>query len=106
MQKGVNNRLATGDQISIQIGVVNVDEIPAGKQGDARVVVDGLGLSSENYSFSTTFGIRTYNFSDDSIGSHESPSWFNEARFEISVHWGVYAVPAWGNLGRNETHVE
>jgi alpha-L-fucosidase len=32
----------------------------------------------------------------ESIDSRPMPGWFNEAKFGIFIHWGVYAVPAWG----------
>ncbi|KAH0588435.1 hypothetical protein H2248_004283 [Termitomyces sp. 'cryptogamus'] len=27
---------------------------------------------------------------------HETPSWWNGAKFGIFIHWGVYSYPAWG----------
>ncbi len=31
-----------------------------------------------------------------SVDSRPIPAWFDEAKFGIFIHWGVYAVPAWG----------
>jgi alpha-L-fucosidase len=31
-----------------------------------------------------------------SINSRRVPAWFDEAKFGIFIHWGVYSVPAWG----------
>ncbi len=31
-----------------------------------------------------------------SLDQRVSPSWFNDAKFGIFIHWGVYSVPAWG----------
>jgi alpha-L-fucosidase len=31
-----------------------------------------------------------------SIDSRPIPQWFNEAKFGIFIHWGLYSVPAWG----------
>jgi alpha-L-fucosidase len=36
----------------------------------------------------------------ESIDAHPIPAWFDEAKFGIFIHWGVYSVPAWGPLGR------
>ena len=33
-----------------------------------------------------------------SIDSRPIPSWFQQAKFGIFIHWGVYAVPAWRKL--------
>ncbi|KAG6888215.1 hypothetical protein C0995_009750 [Termitomyces sp. Mi166 len=30
------------------------------------------------------------------LGMHETPSWWNGAKFGIFIHWGVYSYPAWG----------
>jgi alpha-L-fucosidase len=106
VQKGSINRLASGDQILVQIGVINVDGISARTHGEARVVIDGHGVTSKDYAFSTLSGIQTYNSSDNSLGFHETPTWFNDAKFGIFIHWGVYAVPAWGGVGKNETYAE
>jgi alpha-L-fucosidase len=32
----------------------------------------------------------------ESIDSRPNPQWFEEAKFGIFIHWGVYSVPAWG----------
>ncbi len=36
----------------------------------------------------------------ESIDSRPLPEWFDEAKFGIFIHWGVYSVPAWGPKGR------
>ncbi len=35
----------------------------------------------------------------ESLNTRPTPPWFNEARFGIFIHWGVYAVPAWSGKG-------
>ena len=32
-----------------------------------------------------------------SLGRHGTPDWYRDGKFGIFVHWGVYAVPAFGN---------
>ena len=32
----------------------------------------------------------------ESLGSRVAPSWFDEAKFGIFIHWGVFAIPAFG----------
>ncbi len=34
-----------------------------------------------------------------SLAEHETPAWFEDAKFGIFIHWGVYAVPAWAPRG-------
>lgn len=42
---------------------------------------------------------QTWNTNWDSITKHETPVWFNDAKFGIFIHWGVYSVPAWAPVG-------
>jgi alpha-L-fucosidase len=30
----------------------------------------------------------------DSLNSRPTPSWFQDAKFGIFIHWGVYSVPS------------
>lgn len=32
-----------------------------------------------------------------SLDSRPLPGWFDEAKFGVFVHWGVFSVPAWGS---------
>ena len=34
-----------------------------------------------------------------SLDARPIPGWFDEAKFGIFIHWGVYSVPAWGPKG-------
>jgi alpha-L-fucosidase len=36
----------------------------------------------------------------ESIDSRPNPQWFEDAKFGIFIHWGVYSVPAWGPKDR------
>lgn len=33
----------------------------------------------------------------DSLENYKIPSWYEDAKFGIFIHWGVYSVPAFGN---------
>jgi alpha-L-fucosidase len=35
----------------------------------------------------------------NSLGRHQTPEWFKDAKFGIYTHWGVYSVPACGPNG-------
>ncbi len=34
-----------------------------------------------------------------SLDARPTPGWFEDAKFGIFIHWGVYSVPAWGPKG-------
>jgi alpha-L-fucosidase len=42
------------------------------------------------------FSQQKYEPSWESIDSRPVPAWFEDAKFGIFLHWGVYSVPAWG----------
>ena len=33
----------------------------------------------------------------ESLSQYQPPEWYRRAKFGIFIHWGVYAVPAFGN---------
>jgi alpha-L-fucosidase len=45
----------------------------------------------------------------ESIRTHQVPQWYDEAKFGIFIHWGLYSVPAWatplGELGKVDWNV-
>ncbi|GMU20186.1 MAG: alpha-L-fucosidase [Phycisphaerae bacterium] len=36
----------------------------------------------------------------ESLDQRPNPAWFDEAKFGIFIHWGLYSVPAWGPKGK------
>jgi alpha-L-fucosidase len=95
---GIINRLQKGDQSLVHVGIVNNAGVAPGTQGEATVRISGDGVQVSS-TFNATFGIAPYEEDFDSIYAHESPPWFNQAKYGIFIHWGVYAVPGWGNVG-------
>ncbi len=41
---------------------------------------------------------RLYHPTIDSLASHRLPSWFDDAKFGIFIHWGLYSIPAFAPL--------
>ncbi|KAG6809084.1 hypothetical protein H0H92_001679 [Tricholoma furcatifolium] len=39
--------------------------------------------------------IENWTSNTDLLKTHETPAWFNGAKFGIFIHWGVYSYPAW-----------
>jgi alpha-L-fucosidase len=56
-------------------------------------VVFALGLASGVASE------KRYEANWASLDSRPIPAWFDEAKFGIFIHWGLYSVPAWGPKG-------
>ncbi|KAJ4294980.1 hypothetical protein N0V90_006988 [Kalmusia sp. IMI 367209] len=99
-------RLHAGDQIRVNVGVKTKRNVTPGSTGAAIVVVKGKGIHCSKYTFNAIFGIREYEPTYESIYSHDSPDWYDNLKYGIFIHWGPYAVPAWGNVGENETYAE
>eukprot|EP00164_Ancoracysta_twista_P001134 GFYU01001487.1.p1 GENE.GFYU01001487.1~~GFYU01001487.1.p1 ORF type:complete len:497 (-),score=143.01 GFYU01001487.1:99-1511(-) len=44
-------------------------------------------------------GETPYDPTWESLDKRPCPSWYDEAKFGIFIHWGVYSVPAWAPVG-------
>ncbi|KAJ6192144.1 glycoside hydrolase superfamily [Bipolaris maydis] len=96
-------RLRPGDEARVRIGVVSEREEIAQM---ATLVISGTYMPTTHYAFPANFGIMDYEPTDVSIYSHETPSWFDDGKYGIMVHWGPYSVPGWGNTGNQESFAE
>jgi alpha-L-fucosidase len=105
VQAGRIKRLRPGDQVMVEVGVVNKARVKPGSYGNATVNLANAHFQTA-YTMNATYGIGEYQPTYESIYTHESPSWYNNAKYGIFVHWGVYAVPGWGNSGKNESYAE
>ena len=36
-----------------------------------------------------------YTATQESVTKHQIPQWYQDAKFGIFIHWGIYAVPAY-----------
>ena len=46
---------------------------------------------------SLSYGSAHYKPTWESLDSRPLPSWYDEAKFGIFIHWGVYSVPSFGS---------
>ena len=54
----------------------------------------GLGLANV-----TIAAQPAYEAKWESLDRRPTPAWFLDAKFGVFIHWGVYSVPAWGQVG-------
>jgi len=47
----------------------------------------------------STLNGQNYKPNWESLDKRPVPSWFQDSKFGIFIHWGVYSVPAWGPTG-------
>ncbi|KAJ7609992.1 glycoside hydrolase family 29 protein [Mycena polygramma] len=94
--RGVVNRLMPGDQVRVDVFVENVNS--GAEAANATVIVrDAQGrvvLSSPGWAVAPL--VETWTAEKEVLERHETPSWWNGAKFGIFIHWGVFSVPAWG----------
>lgn len=58
--------------------------------------------SSKNYEINrgeslSNLSDKKYDPTWDSLDSRPLPSWFDDAKFGIFIHWGVFSVPSFGS---------
>ncbi|OTB12539.1 glycoside hydrolase family 29 protein [Daldinia sp. EC12] len=102
VEKGHLKRLCPGDQKIVTIGVKSNATSPV----DASVLVDD-GLTKRTFEFDNIqFGLTDWTTDLDNLARHESPDWFNDAKYGIFIHWGPYSVTGWGNSSPYESYAE
>lgn len=94
-------RLCPGDQKRVNVGVTG-----SANATTVTVSLTGAGVDQTASFSGIDFGFETFTTDLDSIGKHESPQWFDDAKYGIFIHWGPYAVPAYGGVAPNETYAE
>ncbi|ESK90547.1 glycoside hydrolase family 29 protein [Moniliophthora roreri MCA 2997] len=89
---GVINRLVPGDQ-------VRVDVLVSGVQDGTNATVEikdshGQSLGTSE-GWPTSALIEQWSADANMLSKHETPTWWNKAKYGIFIHWGVYSYPAW-----------
>ncbi|KAI3319793.1 glycoside hydrolase family 29 protein [Xylariaceae sp. AK1471] len=104
IRPGNVKRLCPGDQKVIKIGVEGSSNGPV----NVSVVIEtGNSINQQKIDFSDVeIGLTDWTPDLDNLARHESPDWFDGAKFGIFIHWGVYAVTGWGNSTPHESYAE
>ncbi|HEY3716261.1 MAG TPA: alpha-L-fucosidase [Jatrophihabitantaceae bacterium] len=98
VQPATITELAPGDEARVEIGITSAG-LPAGLPLDGTVRVKGQGVAASQAVY-LSVGIPAYLATDASLSQHQSPDWFNNGKFGIFIHWGIYSVPAWAPVGQ------
>jgi len=99
-------RLFPGQYVVIQVGVKNKLSVPAGSACSVTLTATWAQSHSTSTTFSGTCGFGDYTADTNSLSWHWTPDWYNNAKFGIFSHWGIYSVPAYGNVGSSEDYAE
>lgn len=93
------HRLDPGEQARVRVGIRNRTGTAPGTEQDGTVTVHGRGTQVASNRRTLTLGTADYRPTETSLAGHRAPYWFNDAKFGIFIHWGVYSVPAWAPVG-------
>ncbi|GLZ29930.1 alpha-L-fucosidase [Lentzea sp. NBRC 105346] len=88
-------RLAPGEETRVRIGIRSTKQSTV--EGTVFALAAGVKAAQRA---KLTLGTPDYLATDASLGTHESPYWFDDAKFGIFIHWGLYSVPAWSPPGK------
>ncbi|KAI0010686.1 glycoside hydrolase family 29 protein [Xylariaceae sp. FL0662B] len=102
VKQGHLKRLCPGDEKVVTIGVESSSN---GLVNTSVVIDDRVSQRSINFK-SIELGLTEWTTDLDNLARHESPEWFNDAKYGIFVHWGVYSVAGWGNSTPYESYAE
>ncbi|KAJ0319610.1 hypothetical protein Brms1b_003768 [Colletotrichum noveboracense] len=95
-------RLCPGDQ---KVVVVGVEGSSSGPTTAAVEISDGTSKKTTSVE-GVEIGLTEWTSDLESLSKHESPDWFDEAKYGIFIHWGPYSVTGWGNSTPYESYAE
>ncbi|KAF5364987.1 hypothetical protein D9758_008190 [Tetrapyrgos nigripes] len=98
VRSGSFSRLVPGDQARVDVFVTQDDSEGSGDDTGATVeVMDSTGkVVGTSTGWPVTKLVEKWTPDRDVLGLHETPTWWNNAKYGIFIHWGVYSYPAWG----------
>ncbi|THV04606.1 glycoside hydrolase [Dendrothele bispora CBS 962.96] len=89
---GTVNRLVPGDQARVDVFVTGSTD-NSNATVEVRDSTENTVGTSEGWDTSAL--IENWVPDRDVLNVHETPTWWNNAKFGIFIHWGVYSYPAW-----------
>jgi alpha-L-fucosidase len=92
--------LAPGEEQRLRIGIQPRSGVTPGTQVDGLVTVRAASKPVASDAARLTLGVPDFQPTDASLQSHQAPYWFDDAKFGIFIHWGVYSVPGWAPVGQ------
>ncbi|CBX99860.1 hypothetical protein LEMA_P074490.1 [Plenodomus lingam JN3] len=103
-------RLISNQAAIVQVGIRNKANVAAGTQCSGTVTATygakyGTPITV-NSPVTGMCGIGNYTQSADSINRHWNPDWFNDVKYGIFIHWGIYSAPAYGGQPPNQDYAE
>ncbi|KAH7383402.1 glycoside hydrolase superfamily [Cadophora sp. MPI-SDFR-AT-0126] len=103
-------RMAAGESVLVQVGVTNKPGVAQGASGSANLTLTygtkyGPAITTSKV-INGMAGFADYIADSNNLSYHSNPDWFHEIKYGIFIHWGIYSVPAFGNVGWQEDYSE
>lgn len=102
VRAGYIPRLMPGDEVIVEILVK-----PTGKSSEFTNAHVEFTLGDSHWTrpvqvegSKLVFDFGEWSSDDADTEQHTSPAWFNNAKFGIFIHWGLFSVPAWAPVPR------
>ncbi|KAI6529597.1 hypothetical protein MCOR10_003667 [Pyricularia oryzae] len=106
VQPALVRRIMPGQEVVVQIGVKNKPTTPRGTSCSVTIQASWGESLSTSTTASGVCGFGDYAADRTSLSRHWTPDWYNNAKFGIFIHWGIYSVPAFGNTGSRQDYAE
>lgn len=71
-----------------------------------RILFQFTCLMTSILTFSMVSAQVIYQPTWESLDSHQMPKWYDDAKIGLSMHWGVYSVPAWAPREKDISYAE
>lgn len=97
MRPATITKLGPGERTQVEIGIAS--SVTPGTIQAGRIAASFANGCSASRSVNLRLGVPDYTADEKSLRTHEAPDWFDNAKFGIFIHWGVYSVPAFGKVG-------
>ena len=104
--QAVITELGPGEEAIVEVGITHSSSLANGTSEAGTVTGQITGGNNTSYNLTLTVGVPTYSATKASLSQHQSPDWFNNAKFGIFIHWGIYSVPAWAPTNAQGASVE
>jgi alpha-L-fucosidase len=93
---GIIEFLDSGEKRTTYIGVQTSF---TGRQNVAAALsIKGHNIAVVTMNIPLQLGINAWEPTEESLSQHKAPRWFDQDKFGIFIHWGLYSLPAWGPI--------
>lgn len=103
-------QIAPRESVLVQVSVTNKPSVTQGASRSANLTLTygtkyGPAITTSKV-INGMAGFADYIADSNNLSYHSNPDWFHEIKYGIFIHWGIYSVPAFGNVGWQEDYSE